>query len=128
MHRVENVLDRQIGDQAFDLAPAREMDVVAQHAILLGARSGGATRLYAMHADQRMGIFDRCAIGQKWCRQMHGVPVRCLGTVLLKRTPHRAVPNRDEDLGKVNRTRKFINPKPCLDERVSPLCRRASSV
>ena len=54
------------------------MDVVAQHAILFGARGGGESRFFAMHADQRMGIVDRSAIGQKWCRQMHGVPVFAL--------------------------------------------------
>jgi hypothetical protein len=45
---------------------------------LLGARGGGKSRLFAMHENERMGILDCGAIGQKWCRQMHGVPVFAL--------------------------------------------------
>src|SRR3546814_17028179 len=76
MNRIERAIHRQIGDQPLDLPPAREMDMVAEHAILLGARRRGEAGLLAMIADQRLGIVDRGAVGQNGCWQFHDVPGR----------------------------------------------------
>src|SRR3546814_1433492 len=59
MNRIERAIHRQIGDQPLDLPPAREMDMVAEHAILLGARRRGEAGLLAMIAAQRLAIVDR---------------------------------------------------------------------
>src|SRR3546814_10068574 len=80
MHRVEDILDRQISDQPLDLAPAREMDVIAERAILLGARGGREPGFLAMQRDQRMGILDRGAIGKIGGWQVHRVPGPLLRT------------------------------------------------
>ena len=64
MNGVESDVDRQIGDQPFDLAPAREMDVIAEHPILLGAGGCGETGFLPMFADHRVRILDSAAIGE----------------------------------------------------------------
>ena len=64
MNGVERDVDRQIGDQPFDLASAREMDVIAKHAILLGARGGSETGFLPMFADHRVRILDGAAISE----------------------------------------------------------------
>src|SRR3546814_3059757 len=71
MDRGESGVDRQICNQPLDLPPAREVDVVAKRAILLGARRGGEAGLLAMVADQRLCIVDRGAVGKKGCWQLH---------------------------------------------------------
>src|SRR3546814_13059150 len=55
MNRIERAIHRQIGDQPLDLPPARELDMVAEQAILLGSRRTGEAGLLAMTASQRLG-------------------------------------------------------------------------
>src|SRR3546814_18679669 len=76
MDRGESGVDRQICNQPLDLPPAREVDVVAKRAILLGARRGGEAGLLAIVAAQRLCIVDRGAVGKKGCWQPHDVPDR----------------------------------------------------
>jgi hypothetical protein len=55
------------------------MKMIAQHAILLGARSGGKARFLAMFDDHVIGIIDRRAIGQIRRWQLHRIPgPRCI--------------------------------------------------
>jgi hypothetical protein len=47
------------------------MEMVAEDAIVLGARGGREAGFLAMQADQRMGVLDRGAIGKKGGWQVH---------------------------------------------------------
>src|SRR3546814_18332135 len=74
MNRIERAIHRQIGEQPLDLPPAREMDMVAEHAILLGARRRGEAGLLAMSAAKSRGTVYRCPVGNKGCWRLHDVP------------------------------------------------------
>src|SRR3546814_20828479 len=76
MDRGESGVDRQICNQPLDLPPAREVDVVAKRAILLGAPRGGEAGLLAMVADPRLCIVDRGAVGQQGCWPLPAFPAR----------------------------------------------------
>src|SRR3546814_18396997 len=91
------------------------MDVIAERAILFGARGGREPRLFAVKGDQRMGILDRRAIGKIGCWQVHRVPGPLIWTFLLSRRPHRAVSSRDERVSKVNRKPIEIGRASCRE-------------
>ena len=90
------------------------MDVIAERALLFGARGRREPGFLAMQRDQRMGILDRGAIGKKGCWQVHHVPGPLLGISAYAAGPHRPVPNRNERVGKVNRKAPPDNPSPPL--------------
>src|SRR3546814_14707990 len=91
MNRIERAIHRQIGDQPLDLPPAREMDIVAAHAILLGARRRGEAGLLAMIAAQRLGNVVRGAVGKHRCWQFPDVPGRLPGASSLLPPPPAAL-------------------------------------
>jgi hypothetical protein len=62
MHRADDFVDGQQYDQAFDLTPVAEMDVITQVPAAIGTRCGFETGIIAMKVYKRLSIFKAFAV------------------------------------------------------------------
>jgi hypothetical protein len=97
------------------------MKVIAERAILFGARSGREPGFLTVERDERVRVLDRGAIGKKGGWQVHRFPGPFRRTSSYAPAPHRPVSSRDERAGKVNA------PAPPV-KLARPLCGRAPPV